>query len=300
MADRQLPRYPIFIPTKGRADRCLTAHFLMKDQVPFQLVVEPQEVEAYAARFGEDRVLVLPFSNQGSVIPARNWIKDHSAAAGHMRHWQLDDNMRMVYRWFRGKLIPCRAGVAFRVTEDFVDRYTNVAIAGLNYEMFATQGKVPPFYLNVHVYSCSLILNSLPHRWRGRFNEDTDLCLQVLSDHWCTILMNAFVADKVPTMTIKGGNTDEIYQDDGRAHMARSLERMWPGVVTTRRRYHRPQHVVRDAWAGFDTPLLRRTDLEIDPTPNEYGMQLEQVKPIRSTELQQLLAEYQEQGPGKP
>src|SRR3972149_3358983 len=94
--------------------------------------------------------------------------------------------------------------------------------------------QVAPFFLNTHVYSCLLILNSLPYRWRGRYNEDTDLCLQVLSAGWCTVLINAFMVDNMPTMTMRGGNTEELYQDDGRLKMARHLERLWPGVVETK------------------------------------------------------------------
>jgi len=123
--------------------------------VPFRLVVEPQERDAYGAVFGEETILVLPFANQGSVIPARNWIKDHAVEAGHLRHWQLDDNIRRTRRWYRKKRISCRAGVALAVVEDFVDRYENVAVAGLQYNMFAyamgAHGK-PPFHLNA-VYS---------------------------------------------------------------------------------------------------------------------------------------------------
>lgn len=40
----------------------------------------------------------------------------------------------------------------------------------------------------VHVYSCTLILNSIEQRWRLLYNDDTDLCLQVLAAGWCTIL----------------------------------------------------------------------------------------------------------------
>jgi hypothetical protein len=39
--------YPIFVISKGRSDCCLTARFLVKDKVPFKLVVEPQEAELY-------------------------------------------------------------------------------------------------------------------------------------------------------------------------------------------------------------------------------------------------------------
>jgi len=287
-----MPRYPIYIPSKGRSDRCLTAKLLVRDGVPFYLVVEPQEEDVYAVRFGRERVLVLPFSDLGSVIPARNWIKQHATTAGYLRHWQLDDNITVVYRRWRSKRLPCSTGVALAVAEDFTDRYENIAIAGLNYEMFAPGGeRHPPFNLNVHVYSCCLILNSLPNKWRGRYNEDTDMCLQVLADGWCTVLFNVFLIKKVTTMKMKGGNTTELYRDDGRLKMARSLERHWPGVVKTKRRYGRPQHVVKNAWGKFDTPLKLKPGINLDELePNEYGMKLKQIAPeIKSESLRQLV-----------
>jgi len=287
----KLPRYPIYIPSKGRAAKFLTAKVLMRDDVPFVAVVEPQEAAGYAAVVGTERLLVLPFRDRGSVIPARNFIKDHATAEGHARHWQLDDNLTCFYRTYRGKRIPCRAHLALRITEDFVDRYENIAIAGLNYDFFLG-GRSQPFTLNCHVYSCTLVLNSLPHRWRGRYNEDTDICLQVLSDGWCTVLMHAFAVHKKWTMSMSGGNTDALYQGDGRLKMARSLERMWPGVVETQRRFQRPQHMIIAGWRKFDTPLKRRADVDWDAlegTVDDYGMELKQVAPIRSEDLRRFM-----------
>jgi len=240
--------------------------------------------------------LRLPFSNlgQGS-IPARNWIKEHSIAAGHERHWQLDDNIQRIYRSNRGTKIPCAAGVAMAAIEDFVDRYENVAIAGMNYEFFAPRRESqPPFWLNVHVYSCTLVLNSIPYRWRGRYNEDTDLCLQALAGGWCTVAVNAFLAKKVMTLTMGGGNTQVLYQGDGRLKMARALERMWPGVVEVKRRFKRPQHVIKYAWHKFDTPLKLKPEFEGQKAkPDERGMKLIQVKPeVKSTRLRKMMTDY--------
>ncbi len=141
-------------------------------------------------------------------------------------------------------------------------------------------------------HSCLLILNELPQRWRGRYNEDTDLCLQVLSAGWCTVLVNAFLVAKTTTMTMKGGNTDELYKDDGRLRMARSLERAWPYMVTVDRRWQRPQHVVRDGWGCFDTPLRLKpgVDLaELAQKTNEYGLKLTEKKPVKSETLRRAL-----------
>lgn len=274
-----MPRYPIFVISKGRWESGLTAKCLIADGVPFKLVVEPQEFNDYAKAFGEDCILVLPFSNLGlGSIPARNWCWEHAKAAGAQRHWVLDDNISTFYRMYRGKRIQCDSGPAFEAIEDFADRYDNLAIVGMNYDKWAFRSGLPPFHLNCHVYSCLLIDNALPYRWRGRYNEDTDLCLQVLAGGLCTANVNAFLIKKMRTMTMKGGNSAELYQGDGRLRMARSLERVWPYIVTTKRRFKRPQHFVRNNWLQFDTPLKLKPGIDLTQLPqNEYGLQLVQV-----------------------
>lgn len=293
MTPEKMPRYPIYVISKGRSQTCLTADFLIRDGLDFRIVVEPQEQEQYAAKYGADRLLILPFSNLGlGSIPARNWVWEHSKAAGFDRHWILDDNIMGVWRRWKARKIRCNSVFAFRFTEDFADRYSNLAIAGLNYYMFAiNKSKLAPFFLNVHVYSFLLIRNDLDFRWRGRYNEDTDLCLQALSSGECTVLMNAFLAWKMTTMTMKGGNTEELYKGDGRLKMARSLERVWPGVVETKRRFQRPQHVVKYSWRRFDTPLKLKPGVNLEDLPrvDDYGMKLIEVKPIKSESLQALV-----------
>lgn len=284
-----LPKFPVYVVSKGRAKNGMTARFLARDGVPYRIVVEPQEAEDYADAFGAENVLTLPFSNLGlGSYPARNWIWEHSAEAGADWHWILDDNIGGVRRLYGGERIPCDSGPAFRSVEEFVTRYSNVAVAGMNYQMFVTPTS-PPFRTNVHVYSCLLIRNSIPYRWRLRYNEDTDLCLQVLDDGLVTLLVNTFMVDKKRTMTMSGGNSDDLYVDDGRLRMARTLEKAWPGVVTVGWRWGRPQHVVD--WARFKTPLELRPEVDLSALPevDEYGLKLEEVRPVRSPKLRKLL-----------
>jgi TET-Associated Glycosyltransferase len=299
-----LPRHPVYIPSKGRAATCLTAKRLVKDGVPFRLVVERQDADEYAARFGAERLLVLPFQDRG-LHAARNWIKDHSIDAGAERHWQLDDNMDSFFRRWRTKRIRIDAGLAMRLMEDFVGRYENVGLAGPTYTMNVPGARrYPPFTVNNHVYSASLITNALPLRWRTRLNDDTDYCLQVLASGWCTLLFNAFMVAKRMTMTMAGGNT-AIYQADGRLKMARALERLWPGVVTVSRRFQRPQHVVAYDWRRFTTPLRLRPGVELAELPkvDEHGMRLVELAPVRSELVRGLVAEHAESvllGAGSP
>jgi hypothetical protein len=239
-------KYPVYVVSKGRWRSRLTVKALERMGVPYRVVIEPQERDEYASVIDPDKLLVLPFSNlgQGS-IPARNWIWEHALEQGATWHWILDDNIQGFYRLYNNIKTPVACPNVFHAAENFVDRYENVGMAGLNYFMFASRKTiVPPFYLNTRIYSCILIRNDLRHRWRGRYNEDTDLSLRVLKDGLCTVLFNAFLCLKQTTMTIKGGNTDELYRGDGRLRMAESLRDQHPDCVTVSRRWGRWQHQV--------------------------------------------------------
>lgn len=273
------PRYPIYIISKGRADSRLTSRALEKMRVPYRIVIEPQEYAAYAAVIDPAKVLILPFSNlgQGS-IPARNWVWDHSIGEGHARHWILDDNIGWFERLHQNRKHRLADGAGFAAMEDFVDRYENIVMAGPNYRFLAKQRQaIPPFYINHRVYSCILLANDVSHRWRGRYNEDTDLSLRFLKDGYCTILFNAFLAAKQATMTMKGGNTDELYRQDaafdGRLEMAKSLQRQHPDVTTITRKWGRWQHQV-DYRPFKANRLIRKPGLVIPEGTNEYGMRL--------------------------
>jgi hypothetical protein len=251
--------------------------------VPYRIVVEPQERDQYASVIDEERILVLPFSNLGKgSIPARNWVWEHSIQEGHDRHWIIDDNIKGFFRFNRNLIVAVNDGTIFQAAEDFVDRFTNVPMAGFQYEMFAPRrgGYFKPFRFNTRVYSIILLSNTRPktrHKWRGRYNEDTDLSLRFLKDGYCTILFNAFLGQKMGTMRMKGGNTDELYQKgdgfDGRLTMAKSLQKQHPDVVKVVRKWNRWQHQV-DYRPFRKNKLRRRPGLKVDEGVNEYGMEL--------------------------
>jgi hypothetical protein len=280
MATSSDSRYPVYIVSKGRWDTRLTSKALESMGVPYRIVVEPQEAKQYASVIDRRKILILPFSNlgQGS-IPARNWIWEHSITEGHARHWILDDNISRFYRFHQNRRYRMHSGATFCAAEDFVDRYANVAMAGMQYMMFmkVKPKEKKPFLLNSRIYSCILLDNRIPHRWRGRYNEDTDLSLRILKDGYCTILFYAFLAEKQPTMTMKGGNTEDLYKQDavfdGRLEMARSLQRQHPDVTRIAKRFGRWQHVV-DYRPFRNNKLIRRSDVEIPKGVNEYGMRL--------------------------
>ena len=273
------PNYPIYIISKGRWESRLTSKALDNLSIPYRIVVEPQEYENYAGVINNYNICTLPFGNlgQGS-IPARNWVWEHSVSNGDKRHWILDDNIEQFNRLNRNYQVRVGSGTIFRCAEDFVDRYENVALAGFQYDYFAkAKTKLPPFYLNTRIYSCTLIKNDIPYRWRGKYNEDTDLSLRVLKDGWCTVLFYAFLQQKAQTMTMKGGNTDTIYNTgDNRYRFAKSLQDQHPDVVKVTKKFGRWHHHVN--YKPFaKNKLIKCKDITLTKGINNYGMRLVEI-----------------------
>jgi hypothetical protein len=273
------PKYPVYVISKGRSETRLTSKALDRMKVPYHIVIEPQEYDDYAKYIAPDKIYTLPFSNLGKgSIPARNWVWDHSVSIGAERHWIMDDNIRNFCRRNNNLKVNVSSGTILKISEDFTDRYENIALSGLQYRFFVPDISVrPACTFNTRIYSCILIKNDIPYRWRGRYNEDTDLSIRALKDGWCTILFYAFLQEKQATMTMTGGNTDELYVDDGRLQMAQSLKDQHPDITTIKKRWGRWQHVVN--YRGFrNNKLIKKPGLVIPRGVNNYGLKLKTLK----------------------
>lgn len=282
------PTHPIYIPSKGRHDSMITSKSLTRMKVPHYIVVEPQEVADYEKAletFNLSKyatILELPFSNLGlGSYPARNWLWDHSISIGAEKHWCVDDNIADFYRLNRNQRIRVESGVIFKMAEDFVDRFDNVPVSGFNYRFFvAPNAEYPPYYLNTKVYSTILIQNDCPLRWRLKYNEDVDLCLQVLKAGYCTIQFNAFLAGKCATQTVGGGNTEELYGKQGKvkdpkgtAAKSQMLVDHHPDVARVVWKYGRVHHFVD--YRPFKKNKLRyKPNIQLPTGTNEYGLKL--------------------------
>lgn len=274
--------YPICIPSKGRADCQKTGHALNRMGVPHRFFVEETEYDEYCRHVGSANVVRMPFHDlgQGS-IPARNFIWEWAKERGHRRHWTVDDNIVSFYRCDNNRRLRVLGGGFFRAMEDFVDRYENVAMAGPHDIAFVGDRDpgLAPFLLNSRVYSCILLDTNLPHRWRGRYNEDTDLSLRLLKDGFCTVLYRSLCMDKPATSgavgtALKGGNTDNVYNTgDHRLAFAESLRDQHPDCVEVVWKFNRWHHQV-------DYSRFKGNRLRVKPgvvpalANNDYGMRL--------------------------
>lgn len=260
---------PIYIPSKGRATIAKTPASLDEIGRHYLIIVEDHQHDAYAAVYGESKLLVLDRRYQaeyqtldgvgdekpvGAGAP-RNFAWAHSIDQGHDWHWVMDDNIWHFLRVNNNKKLLMGDDLGFRAMEEFARRHSNVAMAGPQYKMFApARAKLKPFVTGTRIYSCNLIRNSVPFRWRGRYNEDTILSLDVLKAGWQTVQFNAFLQNKLRTQLLPGGNTDTLYKD-GTLPKSQMLVDTHPDVASLAWRFGRVHHVV-DYSQWLNKPLV--------------------------------------------
>jgi hypothetical protein len=282
------PKYPVYIVSKGRWVSRLTSKALERMKVPYHIVIEEQEYAEYSKVIDPAKILILPVKyleeydtcdDLGDSVSrgpgaARNFCWDHSISLGAERHWVMDDNLDAFHRLNRNMKVVVETGTIFKAAEDFVERYENVPIAGLNYYSFCKAAdSVPAFVINTRIYSCLLIENSCQYRWRGRYNEDTDLSLRVLKDGLCTIQFNAFLQGKVTTQRMSGGNTEEFYKHEGTMNKSQMLADLHPDVASVVWRFNRWHHHV-DYTPFKKNKLILKQNISIPDTINEYDFKL--------------------------
>lgn len=283
-----LPSYPIYIVSKGRYHNGLTTRALHEMNVPHYIVVEEQEYELYKNGRCYGELLILPesykkdydlcddlgLSKSTGPGPARNFCIDHSKAGGFKRHWVMDDNIDAFHRLNNNEKFEVKTGTIFKAAEDFVDRYSNVPVSGFNYHSFVKKtDKVRPYVLNTRIYSCLLIDNYSGYRWRGRYNEDTDLSIRVLKDGMCTIQFNAFLCGKITTQRMRGGNSAEFYDEEGTLNKSKMIEELHPDCAKVVWKFNRWHHFV-DYSIFKNNRLIKIVNTDGMPKVDNYGMQL--------------------------
>tara|TARA_R100000734_G_C3317130_1_gene110019 strand:+ start:1039 stop:2274 length:1236 start_codon:yes stop_codon:yes gene_type:complete len=256
--DDVINKYPLYVISKGRhqKERSLTHNWFSKYKIKHYMVVEDCEKDLYKKEMDDEytTVLSLPkeYDNlgQGS-IPVRNWIDEYSRMNRIEKYWCIDDNINGFYRWEKNCVRKIIDTTPFRVCEEFSDRYSNLFMSGLQYKSFLPEisRNRGLCVKNTRIYSCILISTKLKFildgtLWRGRYNEDTDLSLRLLKKGFPTVLHQQFLCDKSTTMSVKGGNTSSIYQNDGLQKKLDSLIQQHPDVVKGTIKFKKVHHQV--------------------------------------------------------
>ena len=290
------PKYPVYVISKGRWKSRMTSRALEEDGIPYKIVIEEQEYNEYSKVIDSKKILILPKSyikvetdkfNKRSSIPARNFVWSHAVNSGAKKHWILDDNIDGWYRWNLNHRWKIHSGVLFKLIEDYVERFTNILQAGMNYRMFyPSRQPRPPITFNTRVYSCMLNDHRIDKlvdkiRWKNmNYNEDTDLSLRILKKGYGTALFNAFLCGKAATLTVAGGNTDNLYKK-GESNTiklkAQALVNEHPDVAKVVEKYKRGFHHYVD-YSKFKKNNLGYKNPKVYKGVNEYNMKLVKIK----------------------
>ena len=220
-------KYPIYIPSKGRANECYTANLLLKYKIDIIIVVEPNDYFNYLQNYNKKILLKLDANNKG-LSYVRNFIKLHSIKNKDNYHWQFDDDIKQFQIRKKGKNINVNPLKILLKIEKYLSQYKNIAIAGLRDCVFAWTQK-QEISVNKLIASGFIINNNVKNTWSDNMIEDVDYCLQVLLKGYCTIIFNRFLYMKKPNNQADGGQSFIKYEQ-----LNKNLVNKYPNILKLR------------------------------------------------------------------
>jgi len=253
-------KYPIYIPSFKRSDSMHTVKSLLDLDIDnFYVVIRPikEEITKYTSTMEmlgcSNKLLIVPqkyIDDQEKIgnfnsIPQRNYAYQHSKDNNHTHHWCLDDNIKGFYRRHKGVKLPfTKTAYPFTFVEQYIQRYTNIYLASLQYShLVPANGNRNIIIVNSKVYSCILIKNDNNIMWKGSYNEDIILTLDTLTQGKATMTFQNFLCGKLSTGSTKGGNQD-IYSSDGQTKKIDALMHQYPQYTKKIQKYGHPHHQV--------------------------------------------------------
>lgn len=236
-------KYPIFIISYKRPKTHKTAKKLAEFGVSHYLVLHTDQQEEYLKYFTLEmkkytNIITfdpnyklkyetcdnIPHSvkNAGSGAE-RNFAWDYSKNVLKANaHWLMDDNMYFYYIASKKNNIYIRKPATkenfmtlFIKGEKFFDKYENLLMIELKNKSFLVQLQKFSYSLNTRCFSCNLIYNSLPIRWRGRYNEDVILSYDIMKSGYCIASYHGgILKEKGSTREAIGGGNHAISKND--------------------------------------------------------------------------------------
>lgn len=228
-------KYPIFIISYNRPKNHITARKLAEYEIYHYIVLHKEQIPEYLKNFTNEMkkfTTILEFDdvyklkyetcdniphsikNAGSGAE-RNFAWDYSKnVLNSNSHWLLDDNMYFSYIsgiknniYARNCCDKIKFNELFNKAEDFFDKYENLLMIELAQRDFIVNKLKYSYVLNTRCFSCNLIYNDMPIRWRGRYNEDVILSFDIMQAGYCIASYKGGVLkNKISTRRARGGN----------------------------------------------------------------------------------------------
>lgn len=248
--------YPIYIPSKGRATSITTAGLLQNANVPFKILVEPQDYDSYRQRFKEDELLAMD-KNNGGIDYARNFVKAHSTALGAKYHWQFDDDIQSFKFRIDGKNRNTSPAHVINLVETVTNLYTNIGAAAPMYDTYAFAAS-SPIRLNKMVASAMLFNNEGNQTFRPMIIDDIDMTMQYLDAGLCTLLFSTALVSLPTTPNDAGGMGAEARVGNTMRIRCENLVKQWGDVFKVITKNNAPRIAPSRVWSTFEQqPILK-------------------------------------------
>lgn len=242
-------QYPIFVISYNRAKNHTTAKWLAKYGVKHFMVIHKEQMndyKKYATAEMKQYTTFIEFDDSYKLkyetcdnIPhtvknagsgaERNFAWDYSKKLGSKAHWLMDDNMAFFHitgktpkgSYIRKKCTAKDFADKWHKAEHFFNKYENLLMLELAQNDFFFQLHKLTYALNTRCFSCNLIWNDMPLRWRGRYNEDVILSTDVMVSGYCIASYIGGVRKSKQSArcaiggnhAIKTGDTESLYAD---------------------------------------------------------------------------------------
>ena len=237
--------YPIFVISYNRSKNHTTAKGLARYGVDHYMVVHKEQLDDYKKYqtpemkefttflvFDDNYKLKyetcddIPHIIQNAGSGAE---RNFAIKLGSKAHWLMDDNMDFMNIvgintkgiYVRRKCEKKDFQEKFHKAEHFFNKYENLLMLELMQNDFCINSNKLTYALNTRCFSCNLIYNNMPIRWRGRYNEDVILSTDVMVSGYCIAsYRGGILKKKQSTRNAIGGNhatktgdTNSLYQD---------------------------------------------------------------------------------------
>ena len=244
--------YPVYIPSRHRADKPITTKGFDQDNIPYRLLVEPHDYDSYRTRYRDEQLVQLPKDNQG-IAYVRNYALEHAKAAGYDYFWMFDDDIRSYQIRRGGKQHHTNPRHLLALLEHVTNQYDNIGGSCIAHSAFNfSQDSKAPVVYNSQIYCAELITTQAQARFQPGVADDIDFSMQLLTEGWVTLVYKRIGFTSAVSGSNTGGLLDGEYQDDGRLALFQQLQANWPGAFNIG--FHqdgRPHVISRNAYRRF-------------------------------------------------
>lgn len=225
--------YPVCVPSKGRVKSKLISAIL-REGIPLLVFVEPQDYQAYKAKYGE--LVVDVGKNDMGVWYVRDYIHKYMSTrwAGPW-YWSIDDNVTRMHR--RNKegayeRISFREGLS--LCESLVKSIPEVGVFGPENKVLAWSHK-EDFNLHGKPYGCFCTHVDSPVQYKKEYSlkEDIATTLELMVAGLKTVHIYSVSFSKPSQGSTPGGNSTEYKSTKDGMPAVRALQEKYGAELIT-------------------------------------------------------------------